>query len=63
LSTASFAPCPHCHAALSYLEGVTASTRTPRCPRCRTVVAVDRPTFLMLDTSRRAIPAKPAAKT
>jgi len=27
------------------------------------VVVVDRPTFLMLDTSRRAIPAKPAEKT
>ena len=30
-----FQPCPHCGTSLSYLEGVSGSTRTPRCPRCR----------------------------
>jgi hypothetical protein len=41
---------------------VTGSTRTPICPRCRVVVDVDRPTFLMRDTSRAAVGGKPAAK-
>lgn len=54
MATGFFAPCPHCDAPLSYLEGVTASTRNPRCPRCRNQVNVERPTFLMIDTSRRA---------
>jgi hypothetical protein len=62
MPTASFAPCPHCRVALSYLEGVTPATRNPRCPRCRTVVDVERPTFLVLDTSRRAMPLKPMEK-
>ena len=60
MATASFRPCPHCGVALSYLEGVTASTRTPRCPRCRHVVEVEISTFLMLDTSRRGSALKPA---
>lgn len=61
MATASFRPCPHCGIALSYLEGVTASTRTPRCPRCRKVVEVQQSTFLMLDTSRHGNPVKPEA--
>jgi hypothetical protein len=42
------APC------LSYLEGVTASTMKPKCPRCHREVAVSYPTFLMADYSRPA---------
>ena len=34
MATGRFAPCPHCDCALSYLEGVTGSTMTPKCPRC-----------------------------
>jgi hypothetical protein len=33
---------------------VSSSTRTPHCPRCRTLVEVKVPTFLMLDTSAYA---------
>ena len=57
MAHARFAPCPHCNAPLSYLEGVSGSTLTPRCPRCREVVSVPHATFLMADNSR------PAAKT
>jgi hypothetical protein len=47
---------------LSYLEGVSASTRSPRCPRCRAEIEVDVATFLMIDTSRRAQAPKPERK-
>ena len=52
MSYASFGPCPHCNAPLSYLEGAAGSTMTPECPRCHAVVAVRRATFLMADHSR-----------
>jgi hypothetical protein len=52
VARARFAPCPHCTAPLSYLEGVSGSTLTPNCPRCREVVRVARATFLMADNSR-----------
>ena len=54
MATAWFGPCPHCKIALSYLEGVSGSTMTPKCPRCATVIAVTRATFLMADHSRPA---------
>jgi hypothetical protein len=38
--------------ALAYLEGVTGSTVTPKCPTCHEVVPVTRATFLMADHSR-----------
>ena len=59
MATGRFGPCPHCNGALSYLEGVTGSTMTPKCPRCGAAVAVDRATFLMADNSR---PAEPPAR-
>jgi hypothetical protein len=52
MALARFAPCPHCHTRLSYLEGVSGSTLTPTCPRCHGVVSVRRATFLMADYSR-----------
>jgi phage FluMu protein Com len=52
VARARFAPCPHCAAPLSYLEGVSGSTLTPKCPRCREVVSVPHATFLMADNSR-----------
>ena len=52
MALARFAPCPHCHTRLSYLEGVSGSTLTPTCPRCHEVVSVSRATFLMVDNSR-----------
>ena len=65
MATGRFAPCPHCDAALSYLEGVTGSTMTPKCPRCGVLVTVDRATFLMADHSRPAPPRprKPTSLT
>ena len=57
-----FRPCPHCGTGLSYLEGVSASTRTPRCPRCRKPIEVRVATFVMIDTSRLAAGAKPVVK-
>ncbi len=51
MATAWFGPCPHCRTALSYLQGVTGSTMTPKCPRCRQLVEVTRATFLMADNS------------
>lgn len=54
MAYASFRPCPHCNAPLSYLEGVSGSQMNPPCPRCHKVVPVDRATFLMLDHSRPA---------
>jgi hypothetical protein len=61
VATGRFDPCPHCGRALSYLEGVTGSTMSPKCPCCGTVVVVDRATFLMADNSRPTVakPAKP----
>ena len=58
MASARFAPCPHCNVALSYLEGVTGSSRSPRCPSCLTEVTVTRPTFLMADHSRPSPPVK-----
>ena len=49
---AKFAPCPHCHGALSYLENAEGRKMNPLCPRCHEVVTVARPTFLMADHSR-----------
>lgn len=60
MSSAWFGPCPHCNIALSYLEGVTGSQMNPSCPRCRTAISVERPTFLQADRSRRT--PYPAAK-
>lgn len=61
MATAWFGPCPHCSAALSYLEGVTGSTMQPKCPRCKADVAVTRATFLMANNSRPGPLAKPPA--
>ena len=56
MATAWFGPCPHCNIPLSYLQGVTGSTMTPKCPRCRELVTVTRATFLMADHSRPSAP-------
>jgi hypothetical protein len=61
MAIAWFAPCPHCNAPLSYLEGAAGSSMTPKCPRCHEVVSVSRATFLMADHSRPSAPA-PARK-
>src|SRR5262245_7817238 len=61
LATAWFGPCPHCRTRLSYLEGVSGSTTTPKCPSCRQVVEVKRATFLMADRSHPA-PTSPPPK-
>ena len=58
MATGRFLPCPHCSCALSYLEGVTGSTMTPKCPRCGVAIVVDRATFLMADNSRPSEPPK-----
>ena len=58
---ARFEPCPRCHAALSYLEGVAGSSMSPKCPRCKAEVSVSRATFLMADHSRPT--AKPPVVT
>jgi hypothetical protein len=52
MALARLAPCPHCGAPLSYLEGVSGSTLTPKCPRCHAGVTVPRATLLMADNSR-----------
>jgi hypothetical protein len=52
MATGWFGPCPNCGVALAYLEGVTGSTVTPKCPTCHEVVPVTRATFLMADHSR-----------
>jgi hypothetical protein len=52
MGSAHFRPCPHCNAALSFLEGVAGSSMSPKCPRCHQVVDVTRATFLMADHSR-----------
>ena len=54
MAYASFRPCPHCQAPLSYLEGVSGSQMNPQCPRCHKIVTVERATFLMADYSRAA---------
>jgi hypothetical protein len=54
MAYARFAPCPHCHAPLSFLEGTAGSKLNPQCPRCHKVVTVTRATFLMADHSRPA---------
>ena len=54
MATGHFAPCPHCKAPLSYLEGAAGSTMTPACPRCHRPITVSRATFLMADHSRPA---------
>ena len=64
MATARFAPCPHCGVALSYLQGVSGSTMTPKCPACRASVEVSRATFLMADNSAPGLgkrAPKPAA--
>lgn len=59
---ASFGPCPHCGAPLSFLEGVAGSKMNPPCPRCHRAVPVTRSTFLMADNSRPGwVPKKPAS--
>jgi hypothetical protein len=62
MARARFAPCPHCDAPLSYLEGVSGSSLNPRCPRCHAVVSVARATFLMVDHSQPPGRAVPVAK-
>ena len=59
MARASFAPCPHCDASLSYLEGVSGSTLNPKCPRCHETVSVAHATFLMADNSRPSAPKPP----
>jgi len=60
MAYASFRPCPHCEAPLSFLEGVSGSRMDPPCPRCHKPVSVDRATFLMADYSRpRPLPKPP----
>ena len=59
---ASFGPCPHCQAPLSYLEGVAGSKMEPQCPRCHKLVPVTRAAFLMADHSRPSAPRKPVAR-
>jgi hypothetical protein len=61
MPTAKFCPCPHCMTPLSFLEGVTGSTLSPKCPRCHEVIVVARATFLMADHSGPA-PALPAVE-
>lgn len=55
MPSAKFGPCPHCDAPLSYLEGVSGSTLSPKCPRCQAVITVSRATFLMADNSRPTV--------
>lgn len=57
MATARFGPCPHCHVSLSFLEGVSGSSMSPKCPRCKMEVTVSRATFLMADHSRPAAKA------
>ena len=56
-------PCPHCHAPLSYLEGVAGSKMDAAYPRCHKGVTVTRTTFLMADHSRLgSVPKTPHAR-
>jgi len=61
MSSAWFGPCPHCNVSLSYLQGVSGSKMNPQCPRCHTVIAVTRPTFVKADHSRLSLmkPTRP----
>ena len=61
MAFARFRPCPHCSTSLSFLEGVSGSSMTPTCPRCKAAVTVSRPTFLMVDHSRPAAKVVPVA--
>ena len=62
MAYASFGPCPHCQAPLSFLEGVAGSRIDPPCPRCHKIVTVTRATFLMPDHSRPGPrPKRPAS--
>jgi phage FluMu protein Com len=63
MATARFGPCPHCNTSLSYLEGVSGSIMSPKCPRCKMAISVSRATFLMADHSRPTAKAPAAAKT
>lgn len=63
MATGWFGPCPHCNGSLSYLEGVSGSTWTPVCPRCRQTVKVGKPTFLMVDPTTPSPPRPPEALT
>ena len=47
-------PCPHSNARLSYLQGATGSTMTPKCLRCHEVIIVSRTAFFMADHSSPA---------
>jgi hypothetical protein len=58
MATAWFGPCPHCRTALSYLQGVTGSSMSPKCPSCRKLVEVTRATFLMADNSGPSLHTK-----
>ena len=58
MASAWFGQCPHCGASLSYLEGVSGSTMSPKCPCCRELVTVSRATFLAVDHSRLSLAAK-----
>lgn len=51
MASASFAPCPECHSALTYLVGVSGSQMNPKCPCCHAVVPVSRATLLMADNT------------
>lgn len=62
MATAWFAPCPHCNAPLSYLEGAAGSSMNPKCPRCQEVVSVTRATFLMADHSHPPARTPPVSK-
>lgn len=62
MASARFGLCPHCKTALSYLQGVSGSTMTPKCPCCREVVAVEHATFLMADHSRPAMTREQGTK-
>ena len=61
MPSAWFGPCPHCKASLSYLEGVTGITMSPKCPCCHEPVPVSRATFLTADHSRLSLTPKPRA--
>lgn len=62
MATGWFGPCPHCGTALSYLQGVSGSTMTPKCPACRSPVEVPRATFLMRDHSRPGLSRPPVKR-
>ena len=61
MPSAWFGPCPHCNVSLSYLEGVTGSNMSPKCPSCHVVISVSRATFLAADHSRLSMAYKARA--